>query len=346
MNVGETNAYAREMPFHLAPASNPIGGVPGHAFVLGEVRVRVPGAGYVDVALANIVDRENGDYAAILTTAQVALRGTAYLEATVAGTVLWTSEEKIGGTIGVGEVGAHFPFHMTKLDGTPLTGDPSTVFATGDVKIRVPGPTGSVNATIANVVEIGYGDFALVLDAGQVAAKGKAYIYAKTTASQVWTSYITIETPSGVGTATITAVSPAPGVQPGATGGFSANTVIASKTPIVVSFNTSGTDLTFAAATINGALAYRTGGFVSGFTASYVEPFTGGLRLHIIPDGGWDAVDVVGSFDAIPVNGSAVSATFVWRLENTIAPAAEVAIGAADIEAEMLGRLVWQLRSE
>lgn len=198
--VGETDPHGRELPFHLPTTADPTVGLTGHAFVLGEIRIRLPGAGYVNGDVAAVVEKGFGDYALVLSPAQVAARGAAYLEVTVAGAQPWSSEEDIGGPIIVGETDAtarEVPFHLADSTNplTPITGHvwvDAGGGITAEVRVYVPGGSGYVNATIANIVEKGYGDYALQLTGSQVAGKGKAYVYAKTASSQQWTSWADI----------------------------------------------------------------------------------------------------------------------------------------------------------
>jgi len=62
------------------------------------------------------------------------------------------------------------------------------VFATGEVKIRLPGAVAYVDADVSRVKEKGYGDYALQLTDAQVTVKGKVYIRVLVAGAQPWTS--------------------------------------------------------------------------------------------------------------------------------------------------------------
>lgn len=94
--VGESDPNARELPFRLPDETDPRVGVLAHGFVLGEVKVRTPGAPYVNVLVADIAEIGYGDYVARLTGPQATVEGFTYLYANVAGAQLWTSVEQVG----------------------------------------------------------------------------------------------------------------------------------------------------------------------------------------------------------------------------------------------------------
>lgn len=199
IRVGETDPHAREVEFDLPTLADPLVGLTGHVFVAGEVRVRLTGFPYVDADPLLVVEKDYGGYALVLTAAQVANRATLYIYVNVAGAQPFSAEVDIGGPIAVGETDPalrEVPFHLPNKDAplTPITGH---VFVTGEVQAYVPGGAGFVNALVGNVVEKGYGDYALQLTAAQVAARGKLWLYAKTPDSQPWLGTVTIDDGSG-----------------------------------------------------------------------------------------------------------------------------------------------------
>lgn len=129
---------------------------------------------------------------------------------------------------------------------------------------------------------------------------------------------IEIATGGGGGDVTppvITIVSPTPDTNPGGGGGFSSDWLVARVTPIVIEI----TDLapgneylcltcTYAGAS-NEIVVYRRGAFRGEFGAlSFAQSITNGLRLTILPAGGWpssDALnDVTFAVDAIDGDGN------------------------------------------
>lgn len=89
------------------------------------------------------------------------------------------------------------PFHLPD-ENNPLVGKTGHVFVDGEVKIRLPGAS-YANATVANIVEKGFGDYALRLTQAQTANEGFAYLYAAVAGAQRWTGVEQIATqPSGI----------------------------------------------------------------------------------------------------------------------------------------------------
>jgi hypothetical protein len=93
--LGETDDEARKVAFHLPDANDPLTPITGHAFVAGEVRIRIPGGAYVDADPTRIVEEGYGDYALKLTDAQVAVAGKVFIRVNVTGAQPWTSAEDI-----------------------------------------------------------------------------------------------------------------------------------------------------------------------------------------------------------------------------------------------------------
>jgi hypothetical protein len=93
--LGETSNAAREVAFHLPSSADPTVPVTGHAFIAGEVKIRLPGGAYANADPAQVVEKGFGDYALVLTDAQVATKGKVYIDVQVAGAQAWSSYEEI-----------------------------------------------------------------------------------------------------------------------------------------------------------------------------------------------------------------------------------------------------------
>jgi hypothetical protein len=108
--LGETDDEARKVAFHLPDANDPLTPITGHAFVAGEVRIRIPGGAYVDANPALVVEEGYGDYALKLTDAQVAVAGKVFIRVAVAGAQPWSSaEDIINRTAFAGSTGSFTP---------------------------------------------------------------------------------------------------------------------------------------------------------------------------------------------------------------------------------------------
>lgn len=303
--AGETLSAALELPFFLPSNSNPIfGPVTGHVFTLGEVQIRAPGAGFVNVALDHIVEKGFGAYAAIATSSQAATAGIAYVDAIVSGAQPYTGDEEIRLRIAgifVGETtdaDRSIPFHLASSSNplVPITGHS---WATGEVKVFIPGSGAFVNADITRITEIGAGDYSLALTGAQVTGRGKVYLYALVTGSQPDLVVADIVTPptGDLVEPTITNIIPTPSVAAGAVGGFSANPQIARWTPVQADI----TDnialgiiellIKFAAVdddTTDWIEVYGSGVFQGQFaTHSTQLAITNGVRVFMLPAEGW-----------------------------------------------------------
>lgn len=80
IKLNEAVDRKREVLFTLVDRANSDLRIAGHVFVLGEMKVRTPGAAKGDVALAQIHEIGGGDYGIFLTDAQVALAGPGFIE--------------------------------------------------------------------------------------------------------------------------------------------------------------------------------------------------------------------------------------------------------------------------
>lgn len=203
--VDEPLATARDIPFHLPLAADPLTGLTGHVFIVGEVQYRLPGGAYMDADPTPgvaIFEVGFGDYVLRLTQAETATPGFVYIYANVPTAQVWSSTEQIGtqgGGILIGEtddakreVAFHIPDATNPLN--PITGHS---FIAGEVQIALPGGTYAI-ADETRVVEKGFGDYALRLTDAQVAARGKVFLHVDIgPTGQPWSAYYDIVEPAG-----------------------------------------------------------------------------------------------------------------------------------------------------
>jgi hypothetical protein len=194
--VGETDPTAAEVPFELPLDIDPLTGLTGHVFVLGEVRMRLPGAlGWVDVDPVQIVEKGYGRFAIQLTAVQCANPGEVLYAAVVAGCQPDRGRETIGagGDIALNTAGWIWFYLADAVDpvnGAPVTGH---VFAPGEVRLCLPAAA-YADANVAGIAEWGEGLYALRLSpgAGDTIRRGKAYLYADVPGAQRFETYVTI----------------------------------------------------------------------------------------------------------------------------------------------------------
>lgn len=193
--LNEALESAAEIPFFLPQDSNPLAGLTGHSFTLGEVKVRLPGAGsFVDVAVNKIREIGFGWYAARLTSSQTTTAGTAIISVEVSGAQPYRGSEVIGvlgGDVSVGEAG--FIYFYLPQSADPIYGAPVTsyVFDDDDVYVALPDDTFEAVAG-ATIVEFGNGFYGAPLSSSNTATRGKALVYATATGAQPFSSWITI----------------------------------------------------------------------------------------------------------------------------------------------------------
>jgi hypothetical protein len=211
--LGETVEAAAEIPFFLPDVNNPIVGLTGHAFTLGEVQIKLPGSvSWVDVALIKIVEVGNGWYVIRLTAAQCVTEGVVkfrVVDASVSPAFQPTRGSEtistLGGDIGVLSTGYlmfYLPDENDPVFGNPITG----AFPAGTVELRLPNGTFTAGDS-SLVVEFGDGLYGYPLDETDTATRGKAFIYASATGAQPFSGYSTI---LGVGAYTPEIVIPTP----------------------------------------------------------------------------------------------------------------------------------------
>lgn len=215
--LNETNEYAAEIPFTLPLASDPLTGLTGHTFVLGEVQIRLPGAGsWVNVAVTKIVEKGYGRFCARLTADQCTTAGPVALLANVAGSaeqpyVGVETIGQLGGDIAVGGEGYIFIYLPDETD--PVYGAPvsdADFTASGTLRICLPNDVyrDATTSEKAAVLNLGNGCYAFPLTSNLTGTRGKVFIYAEYPGAQRFEDYSTI---LGLGSApVVTPPSPTP----------------------------------------------------------------------------------------------------------------------------------------
>jgi hypothetical protein len=213
--LNETNEYAAEIPFTLPLASDPLTGLTGWAFTLGEVQIKLPGAGsWINVAVNKIVEKGYGRFCARLTAAQCTTAGPVAIFAEVSGAQPFFGYETIatlGGDVGVngeGHILFYLPDETDPVYGAPVSGADFT--SSGTLRICLPDDTYRDCTALekASVINLGFGGYALPLDTTLTQKAGKLFIRAEYTGAQSYESYVTI-LGTGVATGT-TPVTPDP----------------------------------------------------------------------------------------------------------------------------------------
>lgn len=207
--LNETNEYAAEVAFNLPLASDPLTGLTGHTFVLGEVQIKLPGGAWTNATLSKIVEKGYGRFAVRLTAAQCITAGDVFLRATVSGTQNYFGGDVIGvlgGDIpenGTGSVAFFLPDSDDPFNDPPLTGH---TFVLGQVRMCLPDGL-YADVPLAQIEEVGFGGYKINLLAANTVKKGKVFIYANVAGYQPFEGYGTI---LGVGSATTTVTPPTP----------------------------------------------------------------------------------------------------------------------------------------
>lgn len=170
VNASGTEA---ELPFAIYDND----GVPqtGYSFTLGDVQVRAPGdVAFSDVATSDIYECGHGQYVVRLSAAQTADEGAVLVYFSDGANRDFAGYEMV--CTGTDEV-LEIPFAIYAGTDTVLDGVEGYSFTTGDVEIRLPGQTSFSNATVANIVEYGLGQYALVLTELERADPGAIMIF-------------------------------------------------------------------------------------------------------------------------------------------------------------------------
>ncbi len=157
---------------------------------------------------------------------------------------------------------------------------------------------------------------------------------------------------------TITAVSPTPGTEPGAAGGFPGGRNAALETPIVIEIIDADPGVGYLLVTLrtyqdgdtNGhteLTVYRDGIFREPFGSSTQSGTSNDLILNIRRDDGWTGLFLELTVYVTDSDGNTASEQFVYELPDTFEPTvSEVPEGALDHTAAALARIPWQYRSE
>jgi hypothetical protein len=198
--LNESNAYAREVAFTLPLESDPLTGLTGWTFTLGEVQIRVPGGGWIDAQLSQIVEKGYGRFCVRLTSGQVATAGDVYIRAVIDGAQPYFGSDVIGplgGDIGVdseGSVPFFLPSATDPIFGAPLTGH---TFVLGQVRMCLPDAI-YVDVPLVQIEEMGYGGYRVNLTAADTVKHGKVFVYALVPDYQRFEGYCTILDAQGV----------------------------------------------------------------------------------------------------------------------------------------------------
>lgn len=152
--VGASGSEA-EFPFAIYDNDN----VPqtGYSFSTGDVMLRLPGGVLVNATIGNIVECGNGQYVLQLTAGETATEGAACIVFDDGVNRVYSEFEMIASTT---DQVLEIPFAIYDGD---MVGQAGFSFSPGDLTIRLPGQTSFSNATLANVEDLGAGQYVLVL---------------------------------------------------------------------------------------------------------------------------------------------------------------------------------------
>lgn len=197
IGLGEDQEYAAEVPFTLPLAADPLTGLTGWTFTLGEVKIRLPdGGSFINVAVVKIREVGFGMFAARLTPAQTLAAGSVLVNAEVADTQPYRGSEIIGmqgGEFAVASSGYllfYLPQASDPVYGSPITG---SFAAKPGAVVKLAWPDAAfVDADVDDVVEFGNGLYGIPYDAADSALRGKVYVYATCDGAQRWLSWYSI----------------------------------------------------------------------------------------------------------------------------------------------------------
>jgi len=201
IGLNEVNEYAAEVTFTLPLASDPLTGVTGWSFTLGEVQVKLPGsASWINVAVNKIVEKGFGRFCARLTSSQCTTEGVVALVANLTGSTeqpYFGSEtiSTIGGDIahnGTGYILFFLPNETDPIYGAPVTTADFTT--TGVLKICLPDDVyrDATSGEKASVINLGFGGYALPITTTHTIKRGKIFIYVTYPGAQRFEDYSTI----------------------------------------------------------------------------------------------------------------------------------------------------------
>lgn len=200
--LNETNDYAAEVAFTLPLDSDPLTGLTGWTFTLGEVQLKLPVGGWFNVPVVKIVEKGYGRFCVRLDSTQTTNQGDVYIKADIDGTQWYFGSDVIGvlgGDIpkdGAGSVSFYLPLATDPVNGAPLTGYDWTeggTYTTTTPRVRYCLPDGAYqDADISMIEEIGFGGFKLNFTAAHTVKAGKVFVYAEVPGYQRFEGYGTI----------------------------------------------------------------------------------------------------------------------------------------------------------
>ena len=209
--LNETNEYAAEVPFTLPLAADPLTGLTGYAFTLGEVQIKLPGGSWINVAVNKIREVGYGRFAARLTAAQCVTAGVVAIYATATGCQPFRGSEIIGTTGGdiaqggTGYLMAYLPDENDPVYGTPASGAFSSL---AGALVRVAWQDAAyVTTANADVVEFGFGMYGIPVTLTNSVLRGKIYYYLEATGYQRFESYSMVLTAQEIAALPVTAPS-------------------------------------------------------------------------------------------------------------------------------------------
>lgn len=216
--LNETNEYAAEVAFTLPLDSDPLTGLTGWTFTLGQVQIKLPGQPWANADLLKIVEKGYGRFCVRLTAAQCMVAGDVFVRADIDGTQYYFGADVIGllgGDIqensSIGSVSFYLPLATDPINGTPLLAYDWTeggTYPSTTPRVRICLPDGVYqDADVALIETIGYGGFKLNLSAAHTTKRGKVFVYANVPGYQRFEGYGTI---LGIGTASGSPTPPGP----------------------------------------------------------------------------------------------------------------------------------------
>jgi len=198
--LNETLEYAAEIAFTLPSASDPLTGITGWTFTLGEVQIQLPTTGvWTSVAVNKIVEKSYGRYCARLTSSQCLLPGIVPIVANITGSteqpyfgydVIGT----LGGDVKVSDAG-HILFYLPNANDPVNAAITNANFSSaGTLRICLPDSAyrDATTAEKASVINLGFGGYAFPLTSEHTSKRGKAFLYAEYTGAQRFEGYTTI----------------------------------------------------------------------------------------------------------------------------------------------------------
>ena len=197
--LNEATPSAAEVPFFLPQYNAPTTGLTGWGFTLGEAQMRLPGGAWINVPLAQIVEKGFGWYAVQLTAAQTTVAGVVYLRVVVS--VANTAQPFVGTeTIGDGggdiDVGAdgEVPFFLANAANPVNSPGITGAYPGGTIKLCLPGSNAFADADQADVVDKGFGAYTYLVKRieGETTTRGKLYLYATAAGAQPWSGFVTV----------------------------------------------------------------------------------------------------------------------------------------------------------